>query len=226
MGRYMDELDSSSEEDPQHQVTFSPGFWMGKYELTKEQWTAVMGTAPWSGRTYVRDDINSPAVYVSWDMIAGPGGFIETLNATNPGLNLRLPSEAEWEYACRAGTTTRFYWGDDLDYTQIGAYAWYRDNAYDVLMQYAHVAGRRAPNPWGLYDMSGNVLEWCQDWWHENYTGAPADGSAWESPMSDWRTLRGGEWYDEALYSRSAAREAGAPSHAGPTCGLRLVRTP
>jgi len=107
MGRYSGEQDSTSREDPRHQVTLTQGFWMGKYELTKAQWEAVMGTAPWSGQPYVLDDPNSPAVYVSWN---NSQAFIAELNSLT-GKSFRLPTEAEWEYTCRAGTTTRFYWG-------------------------------------------------------------------------------------------------------------------
>ena len=110
MGRYLDEQDSYDSEAPQHQVNIGYSFYMGKYEVTKAQWEAIMGTSPWSEQSYVLDNPNSPAVYVSWNDINGSGGFIEKLNALGQG-TFRLPSEAEWEYACRAGTTTRFYWG-------------------------------------------------------------------------------------------------------------------
>jgi len=125
MGRYAGEQDNYSYEDPQHSVTLSQDFYLGKYELTKRQWQAVMGTTPWSGQDYVLDDLDSPAVYVSWN---DAQAFITALNThiTNTGqgaATFRLPTEAEWEYACRAGTTTRFYWGDDPSYTQISDYA-------------------------------------------------------------------------------------------------------
>jgi formylglycine-generating enzyme required for sulfatase activity len=197
---------------------------MGKYELTKAQWTAVMGTTPWSGRPYVLDDPDSPAVYISWDMIAGAGGFIESLNAANPGMNFRLPSEAQWEYACRAGTTTRFYWGDDPSYTEIGNYAWYEGNAWNAGQQYAHVVGQKLPNAFGLYDMSGNVWEWCQDWCHSNYTGAPTDGSAWESPTDSSRVLRGGSWCNNNDSCRSATRYGYYPGRVLSYIGFRLSR--
>ncbi|MCX5769473.1 MAG: formylglycine-generating enzyme family protein [Candidatus Hydrogenedentes bacterium] len=190
MGRYPGEQGSYDWEDPQHQVTV-PGFWMGKYELTKRQWQAVMGTTPWSGYEYVGDDLDSPAVWVSWD---DAKAFITELN-THTGLTFRLPSEAEWEYACRADTTTRFYWGDDPDYTLINDYAWWYGNAGDANEQYAHVVGLKLPNAFGLHDMSGNVYEWCEDDWHSSYTGAPADGSAWvDSPRGSDRMIRGGCW--------------------------------
>jgi formylglycine-generating enzyme required for sulfatase activity len=201
MGRYAGEQDSWEGEDPQHEVTV-PGFWMAKYELTKRQWQAVMDTTPWSGFDYVLDDLDSPAVFVSWD---DAKAFITELN-TDTGLTFRLPSEAEWEYACRAGTTARFYWGDDSEYTLIDDYAWWYGNTWDANERYAHVVGLKLPNAFGLYDMSGNVWEWCEDDWHSSYTGAPTDGSAWvDSPRGSVRMLRGGSW---ALYGlcRSAFR--------------------
>ncbi len=153
MGRYSGEQDSDSTEDPQHHVTLSQGFWMGKYELTKAQWTAVMGTEPWSGHDNVLDDPASPAVYVSWD---DAQAFITALNSYT-GRTFRLPTEAEWEYACRAGTTTRFYWGDDPSYPMGDDYCWWTYNAWDVGEEYAHGVGQKLPNAFDLYDMSGNV---------------------------------------------------------------------
>lgn len=219
MGAYPDELYSSSDEDPQHQVSM-PGFWMGKYELTKAQWTAVMGTTPWSGHSSVLYDPDSPAVYVSWNYAQS---FISALN-TYTGMTFRLPSEAEWEYACRAGRTTRFYWGDDPSGTLIGDYAWYERNALNADEMYAHVVGLKLPNAFGLHDMSGNVREWCQDWYHDSYTGAPADGSPWESPVDLRRIVRGGNWVDTDPSCRSADRHSIYPSNSGFSFGFRLAR--
>lgn len=228
MGRYKDEQNSSRDEDPQHPVTLSQDFYMGKYEVTKRQWQAVMGTTPWSGERHVLNDLDSPAVYVSWD---DAQSFITALNthSTNTGqgtATFRLPSEAEWEYACRAGTTTRFYWGDDPSFTQISNYAWWLGNARDAGERYAHVVGLKLPNAFGLYDMSGNVFEWCEDDWHISYTGAPADGSAWvDNPRGVFRQLRGGAW--SAIYiCRSANRSiSGSPDLTNGDHGFRVVRT-
>ncbi|MCX5769469.1 MAG: formylglycine-generating enzyme family protein [Candidatus Hydrogenedentes bacterium] len=221
MGRYPGEQDSWESEDPRHQVAV-PGFWMAKYELTKRQWQAVMGTTPWSGLSYVLNDLDSPAVYVSWD---DAKAFITALN-TQTGLTFRLPSEAEWEYACRADTTTRFYWGDDPDYTLINDYAWWYGNAWDAGEQYAHVVGLKLPNAFGLYDMSGNVWEWCEDDWHSSYTGAPTNGSAWvDSPRGSYRVRRGGDWcYYGGDFRRSAYRGLSYPSRTYSNFGFRLSR--
>ena len=229
MGRHPGEQDSFSAEDPRHTVTIAYDFHMGKYEVTKAQWQAVMGTTPWSGEDYVLDDPQSPAVYLAWDDIAGPEGFIAKLNqhiiSTGQGpATYRLPSEAKWEYACRAKTTTRFYWGDDPSYTLIGDYAWYDGNTWYVDEQYAHVVGRKLPNAWGLYDMSGNVWERCDDWWHYNYTGATTDGSSWLLPTDSDRVLRGGNWYGDAGRCRSAYRNS-YPDLRNNSIGFRLLRT-
>lgn len=218
MGAYANEQDSQLDEVPQHQVTFATGFWMGKYEVTKAQWQAVMNTTPWSGQTHIITDGNSPAVYISWD---DSKAFIAALN-TYTGLTFRLPSESEWEYACRAGTATRFYWGDDASYTLVGNYAWYYGNC--VSEQYAHVVGQKLPNAWGLYDMSGNVWEWCEDWYHSDYTGAPTDGSAWVSPAGSQRVERGGTWGSSGSGVRSAIRGDLYPDSTRDALGLRVVR--
>ena len=218
MGRYPGERHSSPEEDPQHQVTIGSNFYLGENEVTKAQWQVVMGTTPWSGQIHVLDDQNSPAVYVLWDDCQN---FVTAMNQLGQG-TFRLPSEAEWEYACRAGTATRFYWGDDPSYSMIGDYVWYNDNASDVGEEYAHVVGLKQPNAWGLFDMNGNVYEYCEDYWHEGYDGAPDDGSVWESPASLYRVIRGGSWDNYTWYCRSAfrVRHGAAPSRVG----FRVVR--
>jgi len=223
MGRYPGEVDSVSSEDPQHDVTLAYGFWMGKYEVTQQQWLAVRGAWPgaapssgWGlGNTY-------PAYNISWDDVQD---FNTSLNAhlvsSGQGpLTVRLPSEAEWEYACRADTQTRFYWGDDPGYTEIGAYAWYSTGATNPV-------GGKTANTFGLYDMSGNVFEWCEDDYHDGYTGAPADGSAWmDTPRAAIRIVRGGSWGSDASYCRSAFRSGYTAGGRGTNYGFRLVAVP
>jgi len=209
MGSPENEKDRISDEGPQHQVTISQPFYMGIYEVTNGQWKAVMGTSP-SG------EMNRPAQQVSWNDCQT---FIQQLNMMGQG-SFRLPTEAEWEYACRAGTTTRFHWGDDLNYTQIGNYEWYQDNSN---MQTQEV-GLKQPNGWGLYDMSGNVLEWCQD----SYGAYPSDPQT--DPLgsinSNSKVLRGGGWGFIASYCRSAVRAYTSKESGDSGIGLRLIRTP
>ncbi len=182
-----------------------------------------MGTVPWSGGADVLDDRDSPAVYVSWN---DAQAFIAELNAQTDR-NYRLPSEAEWEYACRAGTTTRFSHGDDPSLSELLNHGWVHENARAVGERYAHVVGQKEPNPWGLYDMHGNVGEWCQDWWHLFYEGAPVNGSAWnvpESLSSYERVVRNSGWSGSGDGARSAYRYKQTQDHTRDSIGFRLVR--
>ena len=218
-----------TDQRPVHDVTLTRHYHMGQYAVTKRQWTAVMGTAPWSGQEYVLDHPDSPATHVSWEDIAGPEGFLDQVNrylaeTDQAGAGrLRLPTEAEWEHACRAGTTTRFYWGDDPGFQQIDAFAWYEWNAFMERHHFAHVVGQKRPNAWGLYDMSGNVWEWCQDWYGP-YTAAPAIDPAGPDEGAS-RVLRGGSWISIPLLSRSSWRIRANPTSAGGALGFRVAAT-
>jgi len=218
MGCNPGEEGSLADESPRHQVTLSAGFWLGKTEVTKLQWYAVMKTAPWSKQPYVLNDPDSPVVYVSWN---DAHNFILKLNALS-GKTFHLPTEAQWEYACRATTTARYYWGDDLDGARIGACAWYHGSAAAIDEPYAHTAGRLAPNVWGLCDMSGNACEWCRDWYGP-YTAAAVIDPA--GPVAGTvRVLRGGAWYDPGASCRSAARHGAAPTAGFSDVGFRVAR--
>ena len=220
MGSPENEGGRSPDELQQHRVSIPQGFWLGKYEVTKRQWEVVMKTRPWSDQKYVLDDPSSPAVYVSFD---DAHAFITEVN-NYTGFVFRLPTEAEWEYATRAGTTTQFYWGENPDEAQVDLYAWWQGNSLDKNEAYAHLVGGKIPNAWGLYDMSGNVYEWCQDWYHDNYEGAPEDGSAWEVPVGHRRVIRGGDWGHSYLACRSASRESSVPWDQYKGTGFRLLR--
>jgi formylglycine-generating enzyme required for sulfatase activity len=218
-GRYPDpgEQDSSPDESPRHLVTFSYGFWVGKYEVTQAQWEAVLDTN-WDFN--FDNHPNYPAEEVSWDDIHNL--LLPILNNYSSGEPWRLPSESEWEYACRAGAITRFYWGNDPSYSQIENYAWYQNAIWNT----AHSVGTNQPNAFGLYDMSGNVEELCEDYWHSNYNGAPDDGSAWLSPTSSYCLNRGGSWLNSGEFCRSADRHHSYPFSRSNNVGFRLVRNP
>lgn len=204
---------SSATEDPSHQVTFSQGFWISKYEITQEQYEAVMGTNP---SYFAIAGDHRPVDSVTWyDAV----DFAETLTTLRPAFTFRLPSEAEWEYACRAGTTSRYYWGKDSTGGSMVNYAWGPANSNEM----THEVGQKLPNAWGIYDMSGNAWEWCQDTDHPSYTGAPADGSAWVSEPGLSRVVRGGSWYNPNG-CRSAFRGWQTPTGEYTDYGIRIVR--
>lgn len=211
---------SNDWEAPRHMVSFPGGYWIGKYEVTQAQWKAVMGTNPsfFQGKVYGNTD-NHPVESISWEMVAGSDGFLDRLNKISPDISFRLPSEAEWEYACRASSFSSFYWGPDWAPPKIADYAWFRENSGSQ----THAVGGKLPNKWGLQDMSGNVAEWCQDCWHDDYTGAPTDGSAWVLPIGSARVIRGGSSIDGSDGCRSAARGACPPSFSSAALGFRLA---
>ena len=200
------------QEKPAHQVTITQGFYMGKYEITQGQWEAVMGQGQFETTS------NYPVTGITWDDIQQ---FIHVLNEAAGNSLYRLPTEAEWEYAYRGGTNTLWPSGDDM--SQVGDYAWYVDNAWNTGLQYARPVGTKLPNPWGLYDVHGNVWEWCQDWYGDYLIGAQIDPIG---PASGWaRVFRGGSFYDVARITRSATRNNYTPGDHFNYLGFRLLRT-
>ena len=175
----------NADEQPVHRVNV-PGFLIGKTEVTQGQWKALMGSNP-SWFSQCGDDC--PAERVGWNEAQE---FAQRLSHKT-GKQYRLPSEAEGEYAARAGSNAKWSFGDNEN--QLGDYAWYRDNSQNKTRRVA----QKRPNAFGLYDMHGNVWEWTQDCWHANYTGAPADGSAWTTGCSGTRGLRGGSFSSKGL---------------------------
>ena len=217
MGAPGDEPGYQRNEGPQHQVTLSEGYYLGRFEVTQGQWGSVMGTRPWAGKEFVREGSDRPAVYLEW---ADAQAFTETLNAAVGEARYRLPTEAEWEYAARAGTLTRWSFGDDE--TELGDHAWYRANAWDVSRQYAMTVGTKRPNPWGLYDVHGNLWEWVQDRYDEYASVAQTDP---QGPLDGaYRVLRGGSFGDFAPTVRVAARLVGTPHPRRYIMGTRLWR--
>jgi len=204
---------------PRHEVTISHGFWLGKYELTQEQWQAVMGSTPWSGLKHVQSKPDHPAVHISWDDIQG---LIATLNQTAGDSLYRLPTEAEWEYACWAGTNNLDGWLLGDEGSELGDYAWYADNARDAGENYAHAVGMKQPNPWGLHDMHGNVGEWCQDWSGEYPDAAQIDPTG--PSEGSFRVYRGLGFYSEAWVTRAALGGHSTPNAGLGHNGARLVK--
>lgn len=192
----------ASYEQPVHKVNV-PTFYLSKYEVTQAQWYAVMGYNP----SYFQGD-DLPVEQVSWNEAIE---FCQKLSKQT-GHNYRLPSEAEWEYACRANTSTPFAFGQTID-IELANYAYqypdvYSAKVYSPAPEGTTPVGSFMANAFGLHDMHGNVLEWCQDIWHPNYLGAPTDGSAWLTKGSpDKRVFRGGSFTSYAFHSRSAVRE-------------------
>ncbi|MGD1860995.1 MAG: SUMF1/EgtB/PvdO family nonheme iron enzyme [Leptolyngbyaceae cyanobacterium] len=216
------------EERPQHQVTV-PEFWLGKFPVTQAQYQAVMGKNP----SYFTDDgANRPVERVTWnDAVA----FCQKLSQ-RAGPAYRLPSEAEWEYACRAGTTTPFhvgptmttdlanYRGTDWKYEGKTLHGNYGHGPKGIYREQTTAVGQFSPNAFGLYDLHGNVWEWCQDVWHDSYDGAPADGAAWLAGSDQTqRILRGGSWLLIPGNCRSAFRFRLTPVGRYGDIGFRVV---
>jgi formylglycine-generating enzyme required for sulfatase activity len=221
MGSLADEPDRNNDET-QHRVTVSP-FWMGKHEVTQKEWRAVTGTSP---SYFSGDDL--PVENVSWyDAVEycnarseqeglTPAYTVagETVTWNRSANGYRLPTEAEWEYACRAGTTTPYYTGSAVD-----SAGWHEGNSGGT----THPVEQKAANAWGLYDMHGNVWEWCWDW-YGNYPSGPQTDPAGAGSGS-YRVFRGGSRYDGAQLLRSAIRRSNYPEVQYYFVGFRLVRS-
>ncbi|MFM7922277.1 MAG: formylglycine-generating enzyme family protein, partial [Planctomycetaceae bacterium] len=204
--------------ETQHQVTLTKPFHMGCTEVTQGQWKKVMGTEPWKGKAYVQEGDDYPAVYVNWD---DAREFCKKLSSME-GKVYRLPTEAEWEYACRGGTKTAFSFGDDA--AELSKYAWWggiigNGNAKDE--QYAHRVAQKLPNPFGLHDMHGNVYEWCSDWYGD-YPSTPLTDPRGPGSGSS-RVLRGGSWDDVPFFVRCAFRLYVTPENRVLNSGFRVV---
>lgn len=220
MGSPANDGDRDLDEGPQTKVTIPQGFWMAKCEVTQAEYESVMGVNP----SQFSGEAKRPVEKVSWyDALKYCLRLTQLEQAAGKlpaGYAYRLPTEAEWEYACRAGTTTRFSYGDDPGFLLTSDYAWCNGNSGST----THPVGMKQPNSWGLFDMHGNVLEWCLDSW----SGLLPGGSATNLPAyatGSLRVARGGSWLYEAKFSRSANRDDYGPSNQCSDLGFRVVLT-
>jgi len=204
--------------EPQHKVTITKAFYMQTTEVTQGQWKAVMGTEPWKGKRNVKEGANYAASWVSWDDAVA---YCKKLSQKE-GRRYRLPTEAEWEYACRAGTKTAWSFGNDEKV--LGDYAWYEENADDIGEEYAHQVGLKKPNAFGLYDTHGNVFEWCHDYYEEDYYQQSPTNDPQGPESGSSRVLRGGSWSSNTRFSRSAHRIGNDAEFRYYVIGFRLVR--
>ena len=222
MGSPAGEKDHKDNEEPVA-VTLTKPFGLGKTEVTQGQWQQVMGTEPWKSEGGAQADKDCPATYVSWDDAVEFCDLLTDLERKAGKISTkrsyRLPTEAEWEYACRAGTTTVFSFGDG---SKLDEYAWFDGNASNAGEQYVHKVGLKKPNPWGLHDMHGNVWEWCSDWYGEKLSGG-ADPIGHEGGSD--RVGRGGCWWGNPVVCRSAIRDYSVPSARNGRLGFRVARS-
>ena len=211
-----------SAEDPVFIRLWTP-FMISMTEVTQKQFRDVMGTSPWSGRPRVRMGDDFPATWVTWhDAVAFCDKLTVQLRSAGDlpeNERFRLPTEAEWEVACRGGSMFAFCYGDDA--SRLGKYAWFQGNAQQAGEPFAHLVGTKRPNSWGLFDMHGNVLEWCADWYDGSYAGGvnptgPSSGSR--------RVCRGGSWGHAASDCHSASRFSLPPDERSEFVGFRVVR--
>lgn len=208
--------EGEDDERPIHNVLLD-GFLLGKTPVVQGEWEAVMGTCPWADVRFVKNDPRCPAVNINWYQARE---FIERLNLSGPYL-FRLPTEAEWEYACRAGGAFTFAYG--VLKFNLPKYAWYYENAFNRGEMYAHPVSQKRPNAWGVYDMQGNVCEWCSDWYRRNYYhNSPIDNPPGPD-YGEYKVIRGGSWAMTDYFLRIASRRRHSPHHSDAFTGFRLA---
>jgi formylglycine-generating enzyme required for sulfatase activity len=221
MGSESNESGRGSDEGPQTAVTITQGFWMSQYEVTQSEYIETIGSNP---STFTKDP-QQPVEKVNWHEAVAYCRQLTTeareADSLPQGYIFRLPTEAEWEYACRAGTSTRFSYGDDPSDSELGELAWYVENSNSS----PHPVGQLKPNPWGLYDMHGNVWEWCYDKWQYAYPGGKSKDFL--ASEDGWlRVARGGSWLYSASNCRSANRDDYGPNNRCSDIGFRVVLAP
>jgi formylglycine-generating enzyme required for sulfatase activity len=208
-------------ERPQHEVKVSRAFYVGVTEVTQVQWRAAMRTKPWLARVHVPEGNDCAGDYVAVDVTWDDAvAFCRKLSEAL-GRKSRLPTEAEWEYACRAGSTGRYCFGDDE--ASLGKHAWYAANSLDADYPCTPRGRQKVPNAWGLYDMHGNVAEWCNDWYGEDYYVQKAGVDPRGPASGGFRVVRGGSWEDGPWYCRSSWRSGRPPDYRGYNLGFRVL---
>jgi sulfatase modifying factor 1 len=224
MGSPDTDKDRQTNED-QAEVTLTNGFSLGQTEVTQGQWEKVMGSTPWKEKRYVKEGADYPATYVSWENAME---FCRKLTDQErsagrlpKGYEYTLPTEAQWEYACRTGTTTRYSFGDDA--SPLSEYAWWGAFSRDgntTTEEYAHRVGLKKPNQWGLHDMHGNVFEWCLDWREARGIG---ETDAFDPLSGRQPVYRGGSWTYDARSCRAAYRRRSSPTYHSYIVGFRVA---
>jgi formylglycine-generating enzyme required for sulfatase activity len=227
MGSPATEKGRQNDED-QVEVTLTQGFWLGKHEVTQREWKEVVGSEPWNGKQHVEAGDGIPATFISWD---DAQAFCKKLSERErsaarlpEGWGYALPTEAQWEYACRAGTTTRYYFGDDE--TQLSNFGWWgglSGNGNAKFDPFAHQVGEKQPNAWGLCDTHGNVWEWCQDIYVDK---RPGGRDPLVAAGSQSRVYKSGAWSDDQKYCRSAFRGLSSPTLRNFRLGFRMALVP
>jgi len=205
-------------------VFLTQGYWLGKYEVTQSEWKQVMNSEPWNGQDCTKEGADYPATFVSWDDAVD---FCRKLTEQerqagrlSNDWEYTLPTEAQWERACRARTETKFSFGDDE--SKLGDYAWFEENALNAGEQYAHRMGQKKANPWGLWDMHGNVWEWCRDVYTEKLPGGrDPEVKSDEKTKGSSRVIRGGSWLHGAPSCRSGSRSGSQPDVGVNVLGFR-----
>ncbi len=177
-------------------------YYMGRYTVTQKEWTTVMNATPWRGMEYVKEGDDYPATFISWHDCQD---FVAKLNSMDVENTYRIPTGDEWFHACMAGSMKRFNFGDDA--SRLGEHAWYIENTYFIGEKYAHPVGGKKPNRWGLYDMHGNLWEWCEDW----------------REVNRYRVICGGSWGCYPEYCDKNSRGGNTPGKRFNNLGLRLL---
>ncbi len=208
--------EGEDDESPIHNILLDE-FKLSKFVISQEVWEEVMETRPWKKQMFTMDKYGYPAVNITWYKVQE---FIDRLN-NNCNEKLRLPTEAEWEYACRAGIPETSPYGVSRD--ELANYAWFYDNAFKAAKMSPQPIAKLSPNKWGLYDMQGNVYEWCMDWFRRNYYNKSPLYNPPGPRYGKYKVVRGGDWARTDYFLRIASRRHYTPHHKDPFIGFRLA---